>query len=137
MSDAELIFATAARFAIPATLAWIGPLVPGGVIGAYMLLTGDKPLYVGRSDSCLRNRLVTHELLPLASHVVWHACHSPRQAYHLEAFWYDRLKAEGQLLNRVHPAKPGFSNELCPYCELAEGPMPAFLSRDLVQPAAG
>lgn len=136
MSQPELTLTAAARFAIPAAPAWIRPFVPEGVVGAYMLLKGDAPLYVGRSDSCLRSRLVGHELLPRASHLVWQACRSPRHAFHLEAFWYDRLKTGGQLLNRVHPAKPSLSDEPCPYCELSQGPMPAFLPRNTQPPAA-
>jgi hypothetical protein len=121
MSDVSLTFANSRRFALPASPAWIHPFLPPRTVGAYMLFDNGRPFYVGRSDTCLRGRLLGHEHLGAASHVLWERCPSPRQAFHLEAFWYDRLKPSGGLLNRVHPARPGDDDEPCPFCAAAAG----------------
>lgn len=118
MAEAALLLATADRFATPAQPQWIRPFIPAGIVGVYMLLAGDEPIYIGRSDTCLRTRLVGHEHLDAASHLVWKTCGSPRHAYHLESYWYDRLQAGSGLLNRVHPARPSGSEEPCPFCEI-------------------
>ncbi len=116
--DTALSFTRAARMAMPATPAWIHPFVPPRTIGAYMLFDQGRPFYVGRSDTCLRGRLLGHELLDEASHVVWERCRSARHAFHLESFWYDRLKGGSSLRNRVHPARPVDVHETCPYCAI-------------------
>lgn len=107
------------RLAIPADPSWLRTLIPSGVIGSYLLLDKDRPIYVGRSDTCLQSRLTHHELLGSASHVIWEICSSVRRAFHIEAFWYDRLKPKG-LLNQVHPARPSGDSRPCPFCGIDE-----------------
>jgi len=110
-----LISCSAKRVAIPA---WLSILLPKGAIGAYLLLREEDVFYVGRSDRCLRNRLANHSLLTNATHVCWELCGSPEHAFHKEAYWYDLLKAEGKLINNVHPAAPARSRRTCPFCDL-------------------
>lgn len=105
------------RLAIPADPGWLRVLIPSSVIGSYLLLDNDRPIYVGRSDTCLQVRLANHELLGSASHVIWEVCSSARQAFHMESFWYDRLKPGG-LLNQVHPARPAGHLWPCPFCTI-------------------
>src|SRR5689334_5372563 len=76
-------------------------LLPPGRIGAYVLLAGHVPVYVGRSDTCLRQRLSTHNHLSRASHVLWETTTTARDAFHLEAFWWHQHRAT--LINEVHP----------------------------------
>lgn len=116
------------RMAVPAIPAWVRAMLPLGVIGAYVLLKGPKPFYVGRSDSCLAGRLVRHEYLAEASHVMWQICRDPVRAFHCEAFWYDRAGGTRCLRNRVHPARPAGHTGSCPFCEVDVGGLRAALS---------
>ena len=109
------------RTAVPANGPWIRSMLPTGVIGAYVLLQGDVPFYLGRSDSCLAGRLLRHEYLSEASHVYWEVCRNPVRAYHCEAFWYDRAGISHNLRNRVHPARPIGHPDPCPFCSIDTG----------------
>lgn len=106
------------RIAVPARPAWIRAMLPPNVVGAYVLLNGPTPFYVGRSDSCLANRLLHHEYLPEATHVYWEVCRNPVLAFHCEAFWYDHAGGSGTLRNRVHPARPVGHDGPCPFCSI-------------------
>jgi hypothetical protein len=117
--DHKLILGSMAkRMAVPADSTWLRVLLPSGAIGTYLLLRGGDVIYVGRSDHCLLARLTGHGLLAEATHVCWDLCRSPEHAFHMEAYWYDRLKAGGSLLNLVHPARPAGDARLCPFCAL-------------------
>lgn len=106
------------RLALPADPAWIRALVPSGYAGAYLLLQGHTPIYVGRSDRCLRRRLCQHEKLAEASHLVWQPCRDPLRAFYLEAFWYDQMNQLSSMRNLIHPARPDGRNEPCPFCSV-------------------
>jgi hypothetical protein len=106
------------RFAMPARPTWVRAMIPERVMGTYMLLKGGQPVYVGRSDHCLRDRLAGHELLGRASHFAWEACPSPLRAFLLESFWYDKLRDAPGFLNDIHPAQPAGNSYPCPYCAL-------------------
>jgi hypothetical protein len=96
----------------------VGALIPEDTIGAYVLFDGDRPVYVGRSDGCLRKRLMRHEHLPKATHVMWASRSTPLRAYHLEASWYHEIQAlSSAAINKIHPAQPkGGPNIVCPFC---------------------
>lgn len=91
-------------------------LIPSDVVGIYLLMYGNAPIYVGRSDHCLRSRLADHWLLMVATHFVWEICSTPYQAYCLESFWFHKLRASPNLLNVIHPAKPVGIQQCCPFC---------------------
>jgi hypothetical protein len=91
-------------------------LIPESVVGTYLLLNGSQPVYVGRSDTCLRTRLSKHPLLDVASHVVWEPFQTPRQAYLTECAWYHELIDRGVAINQIHPAVPAYSLYVCPFC---------------------
>ena len=76
--------------------------------------------YVGRSDRCVRERLVAHELLgEFDAFTVRYADDAPN-AFVLEcAFWHELHDAGLPMLNRVHPATPRHSGLTCPYCAFA------------------
>lgn len=103
------------RVAVPFAPAWIQALVPPRVSGAYLLLTAHAPIYIGRSDVCLRSRLLSHELLDKSSHVIWEPC-EPRIGFELESFWFHKLRRTTGVLNRFHPAPPRGQTISCPYC---------------------
>lgn len=92
----------------------INALLPERSIGVYMLLQGDTPVYVGRSDHCLRQRLSRHNHLRAATHVTWEFTPTVQHAYVLEAHLFHRH--HNQLINKIHPALPTNSAINCPFC---------------------
>lgn len=105
------------RFSFPFTSRYISASLPAGLPGSYLLLnrTG-RPLYVGRSDQCLRQRLLGHPLRGRATHFTAAVADSSRGAYLLECYWWHRYRRDGvELMNRIHPAT--FDPAVpCPFC---------------------
>ncbi len=112
----KLLAGTGVRLAFRFTPAAIRLYVPGQVIGSYLLLDHGHPVYIGRSDTCLRRRLESHPLLGATSHVAWEAASTPERAFLSEAFWFHELRRDHPVLNLVHPARPAGSDRNCPYC---------------------
>lgn len=92
----------------------IRALIPPHTCGAYILLDGETPIYVGRSDACLRTRLATHNHRGSATHVLWEIARTPKSAYLLEAYWFHRQDFH---LNQIHPACPAGTFATCPFCD--------------------
>lgn len=92
----------------------IRALVPQNTCGTYLLLRGEIPIYVGRSDACLRTRLACHNHRLRATHVLWEIARTPRCAYMLEAYWFHHHDLE---LNQIHPASPAGQSIICPFCD--------------------
>ena len=93
---------------------------PGGYI---LVNTSNNAIYVGRSDSDLRNRLSNH--LPEnetnacinrsgASAFYVENTQTSREAYLIECSWYHRYRPT---CNIAHPDKPS-TNWYCPICRL-------------------
>ncbi|BBB00186.1 hypothetical protein RVR_7138 [Actinacidiphila reveromycinica] len=106
-------------------------------IGAYLLLGhvrgAIRPLYVGRSDTCLHRRLYHHPLQGIATHFIVTPTRNPDQAYATEARWYHRHLCAGHpLLNRIHPASPAGTARRCPFCQ--EPGLGRALTRALLHP---
>jgi len=74
--------------------------------------------YVGRSDTCVRNRLYQHASFGWYTHFKVRPTDSARQAFHSECLFY-HLKKEGTT-NQVHPARPEGTELQCLYCEFEE-----------------
>ena len=108
-----------ASFAIPARPAWIRLLIPDRRPGVYLFLDGEVPIYVGRSDHCLRTLLISHELLSSCSHLAMEL-QIPKDAFTLESFWFHKLKGTPRFLNQVHPACPWHMKMECPFCPIGE-----------------
>lgn len=108
---------TITRFAFRFTPEVVYALIPSKVIGAYLLFNNDKPVYVGRSDNCLRRRLINHPFIEVASYFLWNICHSKFHAFCVESFWFHKFQHQTQLLNIIHPAKPVGCQTFCPFCE--------------------
>jgi len=109
------------RYAFPFTPCMVRGVIPQGRAGVYLLLKDGAPIYVGRSDSCTRNRLIRHPLLGCASHFSWQPCRDAGLAYHMEAFWYHALLDQSLgILNRAHPARPRHTGRTCPFCNEAD-----------------
>ena len=98
-------------------------LLPSGKIGVYILgnyrMGKFIPIYVGRSDSCLLRRLMTHNHREKATHVVWRFTTNLRQAFYQECCLYHTYEDEG-FLNHVHPASPKNSGLICPICSYTD-----------------
>lgn len=105
------------RFAFRLASGTIRAVIPRGAAGVYLLLKDGAPLYVGRSDLCVRERLATHALAGTATHFVWEPCEDPDRAFVLESFWFHRLRDLPAVLNAVHPASPKGSEVHCPFCD--------------------
>lgn len=117
---AELVFDEPRQHAFAAIPAVVRMFVPPKLPGVYMLLRKDAPFYVGRSDSCVQNRLVGHHLLPFASHVAWQPCANPLHAFRLESAWFHALRVTTELANQIHPARPAGEENSCPFCSTGD-----------------
>lgn len=115
-----LVHESRARHAYPMRPEIIRGFLPPGYSGAYMLLRAGRPIYVGRSDTCLRLRLASHPHVAKASHVMWEICRDPWQAFVLEAALFHRLQHVPDVLNRVHPGKPAPYTRGCPFCSAGD-----------------
>ncbi len=115
MKRPTIEFVNAARVPLPFRAGVVRELIPSGLAGCYLLRRVGVPRYVGRSDRCLRARLLNHPLRGLADEFVFDVCSSPESAYLLECAWYHRLG--GQLRNRIHPAQPEERSLPCPVCD--------------------
>ena len=111
----------------------VGAHLPPGVTGSYLLYHGLTPVYVGRSDTCLRRRLMEHPLRRIASHVAWEPTISEDRAFLVESFWFHQLELGPYHLNVIHPARPTASHRVCPYCHNQDGEAKA-LERALGRP---
>ena len=122
MKSVLLTTKCSARFAFRFIPAVVRALIPPGVIGCYVLTVGDCPVYVGRSDVCLQQRLAQHGLLGFATHFLWQPCRSPVSAFHLESASYHHLQQTTglELLNAIHPDSPSGADSHCPFCVTAD-----------------
>ncbi|WP_307813044.1 GIY-YIG nuclease family protein [Planomonospora parontospora] len=102
------------RFVFRLTPPAIRAMMPERCIGVYILFRNDTPIYVGRSDHCLRRRLSTHNHLQEATHVAWEFTPTVQQAYVLEAHLFHQHR--DHLINKIHPALPEGSSISCPFC---------------------
>lgn len=106
----------------PLTPQRVRQVVPSDAVGFYRVGEMNNgrfwPHYVGRSDNCLQDRLVTHARDGRGTHFEPVVTDTIRRAYELECRgWHlrgDRLE------NEVHPARPKYIGYACPYCTLEE-----------------
>jgi hypothetical protein len=97
-------------------------LAAPGRPGVYLLGTYEKRNrmfsinYVGRSDTCVRKRLLRHQKIRTNEYVKLMFCRDSREAYFMEAYVWHMLQYEHWSLNKIHPAAPSTSNLVCPYC---------------------
>lgn len=106
------------RFSAPV----IRATVPAQCPGAYCLFRGADPVYVGRSDHCVRTRLSVHPLLGFASHFTWTPTSTPWTAFLNESAWWHALNFKPEVRNQIHPARPVGITRTCPFCNVGDGP---------------
>jgi hypothetical protein len=107
---------SAERQSFPFRPAFVRAVVAAGYPGVYLLLHKGRPIYVGRSDTCVQTRLASHPYLGRADRFMWQPCRSPVHAFHLESFWYHALLEQGGAGNLIHPARPAGTPASCPFC---------------------
>ena len=112
-------FGSAILFLPEAIKAFIEP----GRSGVYVLGVVDNGFcykYVGRSDICLRTRLLEHEYLYRFPYFIFKYAGTPEEAFVLESKWWHDCNTQNiRLYNRIHPDAPSHSTLSCPYCQFS------------------
>jgi hypothetical protein len=89
-------------------------LVPLGRPGTYRLIRDEAVVYLGRSDTDLRRRLLEHAIGRRGDYFTWQMHSSAPSAWTDECSqWHDLPRLAENL---VHPARPDSSNDRCPFC---------------------
>jgi hypothetical protein len=105
----------------------VSAIIPRNTLGVYILFKRIAgivaPIYVGRSDSCLRQRLRTHNYRDRATHFAFSSSPDVEGAFHDECSLYHTYadEEEAGLLNEIHPPIPRHTGLKCRICSLAEG----------------
>ncbi|MER6279769.1 GIY-YIG nuclease family protein [Streptomyces sp900105245] len=89
-------------------------LIPEGYMGTYVLYRRGAPHYIGRSDTCLRRRLLEHAALVRGEYFTYDVHLSADQAFTAECSLFHALRP--QLTNVLHPDHPDYSKAICPFC---------------------
>ena len=77
--------------------------------------------YIGRSDTDLQKRMLTHNYLDKLSYFIFQYVDTPREAFLLESkWWHDCVSRRIPLYNKVHPSAPKHIPCTCPYCHFIE-----------------
>ena len=92
----------------------IRKVVPARRPGTYRLHRRDAVIYLGRSDTDLRRRLLEHAISRRGDHFTWQIHTDAHTAWTDECSqWHDLPRLAENL---VHPARPDSSNDRCPFC---------------------
>jgi hypothetical protein len=105
--------------ALPLGEPYIHAVIPVAIKGVYVLLDSQKPVYVGRSDVCLRNRLDAHARCKFGTHFMWQPVLSTLAGYYLEAYLFHKYSPLYRVRNRIHPDIPSGELATCPFCHSA------------------
>ena len=91
-------------------------LVPVAYIGTYSLYRfGEaEPIYVGRSDICLRNRLLRHAHTKRADYFNYDIQSTLEKCFIAECSAYHAML--GKIDNLIHPAPPKGLDIKCSFC---------------------
>ncbi|MFJ6522575.1 GIY-YIG nuclease family protein [Streptomyces filamentosus] len=89
-------------------------LIPEGYIGTYVLYRHGAPHYIGRSDTCVRRRLLKHCASARGEYFTYDVHFSADQAFTAECSLFHALRP--QLTNILHPDRPNFSQAICLFC---------------------
>jgi hypothetical protein len=89
-------------------------LIPEGYIGTYVLYRYGAPHYIGRSDVCVRRRLLEHCASVRGEYFTYDVHSFADQAFTAECSLFHALRP--QLTNVLHPDRPNYSQAVCPFC---------------------
>ena len=95
-------------------------LIPASRIGTYVLYRHGQAIYIGRSDTDLRRRLLEHAAVRRGDYFTYAVHRTSCQAFEVECSLYHAV--DGALANRIHPDAPDFADVRCAFCpaEFAE-----------------
>ncbi len=116
MTDLVITEAAPARMGLLFSSPVVHATVPKLQAGCYCLFEDSRPVNIGRSDHCVRNRLSTHPLLGRATHFTWQPAPTAWSAFCLEAAWWHQLQTAPPIFNQIHPARPSGATRPCPFC---------------------
>lgn len=89
-------------------------LIPPDRVGSYILYRAAFPIYVGRSDTDLRRRLLQHAEAGTAEYFSYDVHPSPSHAHRAECSLFHA--ADGPLTNCIHPDAPDYLDIQCSFC---------------------
>lgn len=92
----------------------ISAVLPPKRIGTYRLHRYGCVVYVGRSDTDLRRRLIQHADANRADFFTYDVHWTSEQAYVMECALFHN--AFGEAKNKIHPATPAHQALSCPFC---------------------
>ena len=92
----------------------IRALIPVGVVGTYILWSPTAPVYIGRSDTCLRRRLTEHAANWPEIFFTYDVAISIEDAYAMECSLFHALA--DHTTNIDHPTRAGSGDLGCPFC---------------------
>ena len=75
---------------------------------------GFRPRYIGRSTTCLQNRLLDHASRARYSAFQYQRWDSVRETYEVECLWFHSMR--DRLDNTRHPDAPRSLPYTCKYC---------------------
>jgi len=89
-------------------------LIPADQVGSYILYRASAPIYVGRSDTDLRRRLLQHAAAGTGEYFRYDVHPSPSHAFWAECSLYHAI--DGPLTNHIHPDAPDYLDIECAFC---------------------
>lgn len=92
-------------------------LIPPGQVGSYILYRAALPMYVGRSDSDLRGRLLQHAYAGIGEYFRYDVHRSASHAFRAECSLYHA--ADTPLTNCIHPDAPDYLDVDCTFCSIS------------------
>ena len=92
----------------------IRALIPTKLTGTYVLYDAGDPIYVGRSDRDLQQRLLQHAASGRGEYFSYDALWHPLAAFEVECSLFHALGSE--VGNVLHPARPDYVSARCPFC---------------------
>ena len=89
-------------------------MVPSALIGTYVLYRDRTPVYIGRSDRDLQQRLLQHSAAGRGDYFTYDIHRHPLIAFDVECSLFHALNDD--LTNRIHPDHPNYQEAACPFC---------------------
>ncbi|MGW2933544.1 GIY-YIG nuclease family protein [Streptomyces sp. NPDC001156] len=89
-------------------------MIPDQLIGTYVLFRNGTEYYIGRSDTCLRRRLLAHCTTARADYFTYDVHPTPELAFAMECSLFHGYRHH--LANVLHPDRPDHQNPKCPFC---------------------
>jgi len=71
-------------------------------------------MYIGRSDTDLRRRILQHAAARRAEYFTYDVHHTAQHAFEVESSMYH--SEQESLTNCIHPAAPKATRAQCPFC---------------------